>query len=195
VFNTRVRVVRNQSCIVICLLVVCVWLDGQIRGKIGIVDLKLLAFLALGIAGSYTELIIVRVWSLGFYFFKVWLLLDFCFRKFRSNIMPLLFGNGVGADLASISVSVDVRRWKEKSFCLPLLLPVLLLIWLAVVHVLNTNSPHAVYDVLGMKVYFFYIPLLYVCCSPVHRDTEPWAHSRTDSSFDACPADRGGFSF
>jgi hypothetical protein len=193
--NSRLRVVSNQSCIGICLLVVCVWLAGQIRRKIGIVDLKLLAFLALGIAGFSTALIILRDWRLGFYFFMVWLLFDFRFRKFRRNIMALLLGKDVIADPASISVSVDVSRWKEKFFRLRFLLPFSLLIWLAVIHVLNTSSSHVVYDVLGMKIYFFYIPLLYLCCSTVHNDTEPWAHSRTDSIFDACPADRGGFSF
>jgi hypothetical protein len=193
--NTRLRVVRNQSCIGICLLVVCVWLAGQIRRKIGIVDLKLLAFLALGIAGFSTALIILRDWRLGFYFFMVWLLFDFRFRKFRCNIMALLFDTDIIADLTFISLCVDVRGGKKKLFSPPFLLSLLLLIWLAVIQVFNTNSPHVLYGVLGMKVYFFYIPLLYVCCSTVHNDAEPWAHSRTDSIFDACAADRGGFSF
>ncbi|HUB58903.1 MAG TPA: hypothetical protein VL975_00445 [Candidatus Micrarchaeia archaeon] len=170
--DTRVHVLRNQSLIGFCLFVVSLWLAWQIGGKIALDDLRPLAFLALGIAAFAIAIVILRNWRLGFYFFIVWLLFEDFFRKFLGNGLALFFGKDILAALTYISLYVDVRRGKEKLFRPKFLLPLLLFIWLAAVQVFNTNSPNVLYGLLGMKVYFFYIPLMYVGYSFVRNDED-----------------------
>ena len=170
--DTRVHVLRNQSLIGFCLFVVSLWLAWQIGGKIALDDLRPLAFLALGIAAFAIAIVILRNWRLGFYFFIVWLLFEDLFRKFMGNNLALFFGKDILAGLTYISLYVDVRRGKEKLFLPQFLLPLLLFIWLAAVQVFNTNSPNVLYGLLGMKVYFFYIPLMYVGYAIVRNDED-----------------------
>jgi len=169
---TRIHVLRNQSLIGFCLLAIGIWLAWQIGGKIATNDLRPLAFLALGIAAFCISLVIIRNWRLGFYFFIVWLLFEDFVRKYLGNNMALFFGKDVLAALTYISLYIDVRRGKEKLFRPPFLLPLLIFIWLAAMQVFNTNSPHFLYGLLGMKVYFFYVPLMYVGYAIVRNDED-----------------------
>lgn len=170
--SLRVHALRSQSLIGISLLVIGVWLAWQIGGKIANNDLRPLAFLALGIAAFTCAIAIVRNWRFGFYFFIVWLLFEDFFRKFLGNNMAIYFGKDVLAGLTYLSLYVDIRRGKEKVFRPVFLLPLLLFIWLAAIQVFNTNSPSFLYGILGMKVYFFYVPMMYVGYSLIRNDED-----------------------
>jgi hypothetical protein len=170
--STRIPALRNQSLIGLSLFVVVIWLAWQIGGKIANDDLKPLAFLALGVAAFSGAVVILRNWRFGFYFFIVWLLFEDFFRKFLGNNMAIYFGKDVLAGLTYISFYVDIRRGKEKAFRPPFLLPLLLFIWLAAVQVFNSNSPSFLYGILGIKVYFFYVPMMYVGYSLIRNDED-----------------------
>lgn len=170
--TARVHALRNQSLIGISLLVIGLWLAWQIGGKIANNDLKPVALLALGVAAFTASIVILRNWRFGFYFFIVWLLFEDFFRKFLGNNMAIYFGKDVLAGLTYISLYVDIRRGKEKVFRPPFLLPLLLFIWLAAIQVFNSNSPSFLYGLLGMKVYFFYVPMMYVGYSLIRNDED-----------------------
>ncbi|HTV60795.1 MAG TPA: hypothetical protein VMJ93_18115 [Verrucomicrobiae bacterium] len=170
--NARVHALRNQSLIGFCFLVVSLWLAWQIGGKIATDDLKPLAFLAVGIAAFAMALVILRNWRFGFYFFIIWLLFEDFIRKFLGNNMAIYFAKDILAGLTYVSLYVDVRRGKEKLFHPKFLLPLLLFIWLAAIQVFNTNSPNVLYGILGMKVYFFYVPLMYVGYAIIRNDED-----------------------
>lgn len=170
--TTRIPALRNQSLIGLSLFVVVLWLAWQIGGKIANDDLKPLAFLTLGIAAFTCAIAILRNWRIGFYFFIVWLLFEDFFRKFLGNNMAIYFGKDVLAGLTYLSLYVDIRRGKEKVFRPSFLLPLLLFIWLAAIQVFNTNSPSFLYGILGMKVYFFYVPMMYVGYSLIRNDED-----------------------
>lgn len=156
----------------ISLLLIGTWLAWQIGDKIAANDLKPLAFLALGVAAFSGAVTILRNWRIGFYFFVVWLLFEDFFRKFLGNNMAIYFGKDVLAGLTYISLYIDIRRGKEKVFRPSFLLPLLLFIWLAAIQVFNTNSPSFLYGILGMKVYFFYVPMMYVGYSLIRNDED-----------------------
>jgi hypothetical protein len=170
--DTRVHILRNQSLIGACLFVVGLWLAWQIGGKIATDDLLPIAFLALGVAAFIVALVILRNWRLGFYFFIIWLLFEDLIRKFLGNNLALFFGKDVLAFLTYISFYIDARRRKQSLFRPTFLIPLLLFIWLAAIQVFNVNSPHILYGLLGMKVYFFYIPLMYVGYSLISNDED-----------------------
>jgi hypothetical protein len=170
--NVRILTIRNQTVVSVGLFLVGIWLAWQIGEKIATDDLQPLVFLALAIAAFAVTLVILRNWRLGLYTFIVWLLFEDLFRKFLGNNLALFFGKDILAGLTYLSFYVDVRRGKEKLFRPNFLLPLLLFIWLATVQVFNTNSPHVLYGLLGMKIYFFYIPLMYVGYSMVRDDED-----------------------
>jgi hypothetical protein len=170
--TARIHAFRNQSVIGVSLLVIGLWLAWLIGGKIANDDLKPLAFLALGVAAFSGAVAILRNWRFGFYFFIVWLLFEDFFRKFLGNNMAIYFGKDVLAALTYISLYVDIRRGKEKAFRPPFILPLLLFFWLAAIQVFNSNSPSFLYGLLGMKVYFFYVPMMYVGYSLIRNDED-----------------------
>jgi hypothetical protein len=49
-----------------------------------------------------------------------------------------------------------------EKFKLPFLVPLGLFFFLALIQVFNTESPSVLYGILGMKLYFYYIPLAYL---------------------------------
>lgn len=170
--GTRVHGLRNQSLIGICFAALSVLLAWQVGGRIANDDWKPLAFFALGIVAFSISLVIIRNWRLGFYFFIVWLLSEDFARKFLGNNMALFFGKDILAFLTYISLYIDIRRRREKLFHAPFLIPLLLFFWLAAVQVFNTNSPSILYGFLGMKIYFFYVPLMYVGYSLIRNDED-----------------------
>lgn len=171
-FETRVHILRNQSLIGLGLFLASLCLAWQVGAKIANDDWKPLAFVALGIAAFSVGLVILRNWRVGFYFFIVWLLFEDFARKFLGNNVALFFGKDVLAFLTYVSLYVDVRRGKEKLFRPPFLIPLLLFFWFAAIQVFNTNSPSLLYGLLGMKTYFFYVPLMYVGYSLIRNDED-----------------------
>jgi len=170
--GTRVRSLRNQSVIGFFFLVLSLILAWQIAGRIANDDWKPLAFLALGIAAFSIGLVIIRNWRLGFYFFIVWLLFEDFARKFLGNNLALFFGKDILALLTYVSLYLDARRTKQKLFHPPFLIPLLVFFWFAAIQVFNTNSPSVLYGFLGMKIYFFYVPLMYVGYSLIRSDED-----------------------
>src|SRR5262249_54673010 len=51
---------------------------------------------------------------------------------------------------------------QEKAFHPPFLLPLLLFVWFGAMQVFNPGSPSSWYGPLGFRVYFLYMPLLFV---------------------------------
>jgi hypothetical protein len=170
--NARITVIKNQTIIGLSVLVVGVWLAWQIAVRIAAGDLNSLGFLALGFASLSAAITILRNWRLGFYLFVVWLLFEDFFRKFLGNNMEIYFAKDVLAGLTYLSFYLDLRRRKDRLFRPTFLMPLFLFIWLAAVQVFNTNSPSILYGLMGIKIYFYYIPMMYLGYAIVRNDEE-----------------------
>ena len=88
------------------------------------------------------------------------------------NGLALFFGKDVLVGLVYISLFITIRRKREKSFRPPFLLFLSLFFWLGVLQVFNQNSPHILYGLLRYKVYFYYIPLMYVGYALIRNDQD-----------------------
>ena len=115
---------------------------------------------------------VLRNWRYGFYFFLVWLLFEDLVRKYLGNGTLLFFGKEILALVTYVSLFVAIRKGKEKVFHAPFLLPFSIFVWLGVVQIFNQNSPSMVYSLLGFKLYFYYVPLMYVGYALIRNDED-----------------------
>jgi hypothetical protein len=168
--SQRIPAARNQTVIGVGLAIFSLWLAWEVGGKIAAEDLQSMEFGALAFAGCVVSVLILRNWRSGFYFFMVWLLFEDLARKYLGNGTALFFGKDVLALLTYISLFVAVRRGREKTFRPPFLLLLNLFLWLGTVQIFNQNSPSIFYGLLGFKLYFFYIPLMFVGYALIRND-------------------------
>jgi len=140
-------------------LAVAAWLlAGWVVGG----DSTKLALAGLALVSGTVAVIVLNNWRSGIYLFLVWLLFEDLFRKYLGNNMLIYFGKDFLVGLTYISFLFDLKRGGRKLFRPPFLLPLSLFIWLGILQVFNANSPSIWYGLLGVKVYFYYVPLMFL---------------------------------
>ncbi len=105
---------------------------------------------------------ILRDWRSGFLIFIAWLLFEDLLRKFLGNGTVLFFGKDVLAGITYLSLFRAKRLGRIAWFRPHFLVPFGLFFGLAFIQVFNTWSPSILYGLLGLKLYFYYVPLMYV---------------------------------
>src|SRR6267143_2915632 len=153
---------RRSPFFVFCFLVFSVVAAYKIAGYVIAGDMNDLAFVALAFAGCAFVVAMLINWRNGLYFFLVWLLFEDFFRKYLGNNMVIYFAKDVLAAVVYLSFFLAYRRKEVTSFRPPFLVPVLLFVWFGVMQVFNPASTNLVYGILGLKLFFYYVPLLFV---------------------------------
>lgn len=149
-----------------------VWAAWQLGEKLAANDMQSVMFVALGVAGCVVAITVLGRWRTGFYLFFVWMMFEDLARKYMGNNLALFFGKDVLLALVYISCYREVRRGREKTFRPPFLIFFHLFFWLGVLQIFNQNSPHILYGLLGFKVYFYYVPLLFVGYALIRTDDD-----------------------
>lgn len=170
--NARIPVMRNQALIGAGLFALAIWAAWEIGGEITAGSLSTLYVPVLLFAACAAATAILRNWRTGFYLFLVWLLFEDLVRKYMGNGTAFFFGKDVLALLVYVSLFVSIRRGSEKTFRPPFLLWLSFFFWLGVLQVFNQNSPHILYGLLGFKLYFFYVPLIFVGYALIRSDED-----------------------
>ena len=127
-------------------------------------DFTSLAFTALVLAGCAIVVVVIDSWQKGLYLFLAWLLFEDLARKFLGNNMAIYFAKDALLLIVYLSFFAAYRR-KEKgseTFRPPFLMILLIFVWFGAAQVFNPASTSLVYGLLGMKLYFAYVPLLFV---------------------------------
>ena len=163
---------RNQALIGAGLFVFAIWAAWQAGNEVVSENTRVLEFVALGFAVCAIGVAILRSWRTGFYLFLVWMLFEDMARKYMGNNLALFFGKDILLLLVYISFFRDVRLGRAKSFRPPFLLFLSLFFWLGLLQVFNDNSPSILYGLLGMKTYFYYIPLMFVAYGLIQTDKD-----------------------
>jgi len=135
---------------------------------------NMLIFAGMGFVLCAIALTILKSWRMGFYLFIVWLLFEDLIRKYLGNNMAIYFAKDVLAGLTYISLFVAIRRGRAKRFKPPFLLFFAFFFWLAVLQIFNPYSPSVLYGILGMKFYFYYVPLMFVGYALIRDDRDLW---------------------
>jgi len=121
-----------------------------------------LIWLGLGLAMLVTVVATLHDWRSAFYIFLLWLLFEDLARKYLGNNMVIYFGKDVLAGVAYFSFFWVLSRSRERSFRPPFSLPLFLFVCLGIIQVANPSSPSMLYGLLGLKLYFYYIPLMFL---------------------------------
>src|SRR6266852_9797771 len=135
-------------------------------------DMTSLAYVALLFIGSAFVVAMLNSWRKGLYFFLTWLLFEDFARKFLSNNMAIYFAKDVLAAVVYLSFFLAYRRKEVTSFRPPFLVPVLLFVWFGVMQVFNPASTNLMYGALGLKLFFYYVPLLFVGYAVLNSEAE-----------------------
>src|SRR5258706_1921610 len=136
-------------------------------------DWKGLTFVAIAAAGVVFAVRILKNWRQGLYIFFGWLFVEDFVRKYLGNNMVVYFAKDFLVILIYISFYAERRNLKEKTvFRPPFLMPLLVFLWFAIAQVFNPGSPSVFYGFLGLKLYFLYIPLMYLGYALVDSELE-----------------------
>jgi len=135
-------------------------------------DMNGLAYVTLAFVGCAFIVAMLSDWRNGLYFFLAWLLFEDLVRKFLGNNMAIYFAKDVLAAVVYLSFFVAYRRKEVTSFRPPFLVPLLLFVWFGVLQVFNPASPSLIYGVLGIKLFFFYVPLVFIGYALLNSETQ-----------------------
>jgi len=160
--GVRLPAIRHQALVSLLLGALALWSGYIVSGWISTQQDQMLVFAAMGLGLVIVAFIILRNWRSGFYFFLVWLLFEDLIRKYLSNNMEVYFAKDVLVALTCLSLFLSWRRGKEQLFRPPFLLFLGMFFWFGVIQVFNVYSPNILYGLLGLKLYFYYVPLMFV---------------------------------
>src|SRR5882762_11190586 len=125
-------------------------------------DLVGLAYVGIAYGIGAVVVTILRDWRNGLYLFLAWLLFEDLGRKFLGNNMGIYFAKDGLLLIIYLAFFVAYRRRDNgmQTFRPPFLMILLAFVWFGVMQVFNPASTHIVYGLLGMKLYFYYTPLI-----------------------------------
>jgi hypothetical protein len=161
---------RNQSVIGICVFVLGLSLAWELGGKLADGDMQSITFIVLGFIGCAVIVTTLRNWRTGFYLFFVWMMFEDLVRKYMGNNLGLFFGKDIVLAFVYASLYIEIRRGRENTFRPPFLFALSLFFWLGALQIFNPNSPHILYSLLGFKVFFYYVPLIFVGYALIRTD-------------------------
>jgi hypothetical protein len=170
--TARIPAMRSQVWIGLCLFILAVVAAWQVGEKVAADDTRSLIYVALGFAACAVCVTALRQWRTGFYMFLVWMLFEDLVRKYMANNLALFFGKDVLLAFVYAAAYFEIRRGREKTFRPPFLFFLGLFFWLGVLQIFNQNSPHILYGLLGFKLYFYYVPLLWIGYALIRNDED-----------------------
>src|SRR5262249_22598266 len=121
-----------------------------------------LFWMGLEIAILVITVLTLDSWRFGFYLFLVLLLFDDLARKYMGNNMAIYFGKDLLVGIIYASIIFARKRGEALRFRPLFLVPLMLFFGLGVIQAFNPLSPSPFYGILGLKLYFYYVPLIYV---------------------------------
>jgi len=152
---------RNPAVALIGFLLV-LWLAYATAELVLAGDLSTLVMSGMVFVGGAIVIAILNDWRRGLYMLFTWILFEDLFRKYLGNNMAIFFAKDFLAIVLYISFFIARRKNLAKRFKPPFLIPLLVFFWFGLLQMFNPASTSIFYGLLGMKVYFLYIPLMFV---------------------------------
>ncbi len=135
-------------------------------------DISTLVMSGMAFVGLAVVVAILNDWRRGLYLLLGWILFEDLFRKYLGNNMAIFFTKDALTIVLYIAFFAARRDRLVKKFKLPFLIPLLIFVWFGVIQMFNPGSTSIFYGILGMKVYFLYIPLIFVGYSLIESDLD-----------------------
>jgi len=153
---------RRNPLMILGFLLCAAIMAYEVAGYVIHNDVYGLAYTALIFVGSAFVIGMLNDWRNGLYFFVTWLLFEDFARKFLGNNMAIYFAKDFLVLVVYIAYFIAYRRKQVQSFRPPFLVPVLMLVWFGVMQIFNPGSSNIIFGLLGFKLFFYYIPLMFV---------------------------------
>jgi hypothetical protein len=125
-------------------------------------DIDSLLYIGMLIAGAIGVVTVLNDWRKGVYLFLAWILFEDFVRKYLGNNMAIYFAKDVLVLLLYLSFFRARRTNLDERFRPPFLVLLLCFIFFGIIQVFNPSSTSIFYGLMGMKLYFLYVPLMYV---------------------------------
>jgi hypothetical protein len=125
-------------------------------------DLSTLALAALLIIGAAVFVAILNDWRRGFYILVAWILFEDFVRKYLGNNMGIYFAKDVLAIILYVSYFRAMHSKRFEKLQIPFRFSLLVVFWFCLLQVFNPASTSIFYGILGMKVNFLYVPLIFI---------------------------------
>ena len=124
------------------------------------------------VLGSVALLAILKDWRRGVYCFVAWIAVEDLFRKYLGNNMTVYFAKDFFALTLYLSFFISRKSTLTKVYRPPFLVTLLLFFWYCFIQALNPASTSIFYGLMGLKLCFFYAPLLLVGHALVDSEKE-----------------------
>ena len=125
-------------------------------------DLINLALAALLFVAGAVFIAVLNDWRRGLYILIAWVLFEDIVRKYLNNNMAIYFAKDALTIILYFSFFLGKRVNKIERFRVPFRIALLVFFWFGLLQMFNPGSPSIFYGILGMKVNFLYVPLIYV---------------------------------
>ncbi len=127
---------------------------------------------ALVVLGLAALVAILKDWRKGVYCFVAWIAVEDLIRKYLGNNMIVYFAKDFFALALYLSFFIARRSTLTKLYRPPFLITLLLFFWYCLIQALNPASTSIFYGLMGLKLCFFYAPLLFVGHALVDSEKE-----------------------
>src|SRR5271165_4933111 len=153
---------RRNPLMILGFLLCAAIMAYEVAGYVIHNDVYGLAYTALIFVGSAFVIGMLNDWRNGLYFFVTWLLFEDFARKFLGNNMAIYFAKDFLLLVVYISFIAAYRKKEFALFRVPFRAALLLFVWLGIMQVFNPQSTTVWYGLMGFKIFFYYVPLLFV---------------------------------
>jgi hypothetical protein len=165
---------RRGPLLAIGFFVFAMLLAYKAAGYIVADDVDSLAFAGLAFVASALVVAILNDWRHGVYFFLAWLLFEDFARKFLGNNMAIYFAKDILLAVVYLSFFAAYRR-RDKDLQVmrpPFQMILIMFFWFGVIQMFNPASTSIFYGILGMKLYFYYMPLFLLGYALINSEAE-----------------------
>ncbi|HXN64168.1 MAG TPA: hypothetical protein VN862_02475 [Candidatus Acidoferrales bacterium] len=171
-FDTRTELLHSKGAKAFAFAVGAVGLGWVLSRWIVSEDLRDIIFVA--VAGIAIPLVIAILndWRRGLYAFLVWLVFEDLIRKFLGNNLAMFFAKDAIVAVTYAGMLIALRHRKFPMFRAPFFLWLAIFFWAGVLQVFNPNSPSILYGLLGLKLYFYYVPLMFAGYALIRTESD-----------------------
>ena len=135
-------------------------------------DISTLAFVAIIFVAGAVTVAILNDWRRGLYLLFAWILFEDFVRKYLGNNMAIYFAKDGLAIVLYLSFFRARIAKRVDEFKIPFRVPLLIFFWFCLIQMFNPASTSIFYGILGMKIYFLYVPLIYVGYALIESEEE-----------------------
>jgi hypothetical protein len=115
----------------------------------------------MAVLGVGMTMAVLKDWRSGLFIFLCWLVLEDMIRKYMGNSLIIFFAKDVILGITYGSMLLARRKNQLLTFKPPFIFWLAIFFWLGVAQVFNPHSPSIFFGLLGIKTYFYYVPLMF----------------------------------